>query len=115
MSNAYRRLSDAHLARSRGSLSQFGTRRKRSEDLAGSGRLKKDYLSPDGDLLEDSSDDRGGSSSEDEGERGRKTARTFEDDPGANNTALNEPRKTLSLLAAAEEERTSMSRENSGV
>ncbi|KAK0617069.1 putative universal stress protein [Immersiella caudata] len=106
--NAYRRLSDAALARSGGSLSELG-RRKRSDDAAGSGRLTKDYLSPDGDLLvEDSSEDNA-SSSEDEGERGRKTARSFgkANQKGASGGS-NSPETTRtarSLLAAAEEER----------
>ncbi len=114
MNNAYRRLSDAHLARSRGSLSGLPLR-KRSDDTASMGRLQKDYISPDGDLLvEDSSDDRDdqddGSSSDDESERGRKTARSFPENNGhskgpGSDSGQKEGRKTLSLLAAAEEER----------
>ncbi|KAL1865097.1 hypothetical protein VTK73DRAFT_5507 [Phialemonium thermophilum] len=111
--NAYRHLSDANIARLGGSLSEL-TRRKRSDDMASTGRLEKDYLSPDGDLLpDDSSDDSGSSSSEDEGERGRKVARSFEKRPTSGESAAGSsssrspetPRKTLSLLAAAEEER----------
>jgi len=45
--NAYRRLSDAALARSGGSLSELG-RRKSSNYMVGTGRLAKDYLGPDG-------------------------------------------------------------------
>lgn len=106
LTNAYRRLSDANLARSQGSLAELG-RRKRSDEVS-SGRMVKDYLSPDGDLLEESSDEHEGSSSEDE-ERGRKTARNFEG-PGSSNSPTGKAldknaRKTLSLLAAAEEER----------
>lgn len=102
MSNAYRRLSDAMLARSGGSLSALG-RRKRSDDLAGSGRLAKDYLSPDGDILPEDSSDDNGSSSEDEGERGRKTAR---DGLGSPAEISSDPKRTArSMLAAAEEER----------
>ncbi|KAK3332044.1 hypothetical protein B0T19DRAFT_93275 [Cercophora scortea] len=109
--NAYRRLSDAALARSGGSLSEFG-RRKRSDD-AGNGRLAKDYLSPDGDLLvEDSSED-GGSSSEDEVERGRRAARSYDRagaghgiSPQSTGSISPETKKTAqSLMAAAEEER----------
>jgi hypothetical protein len=107
MSNAYRRLSDANLLRSGGALAEIG-RRKKSDDQSGGGRLNKDYLSPDGDeMLDDSSDD--GDSSQEEGERGRKAARSFEglkpdsDNKGGPNSA----RKSLSLLAAAEEERKS--------
>jgi hypothetical protein len=108
ITNAYRRLSDAALARSRGSLSEFG-RRKRSDDAAGSGRLTKDYLSPDGDLLvEDSSEDNA-SSSEDEGERGRKAARSFgkanQKGTSAGSNSPETTRTARSLLAAAEEER----------
>jgi nucleotide-binding universal stress UspA family protein len=113
--NAYRRLSDANMARSGGSLSELG-RRKRSDDLAGSGRLAKSYLTPDGDELpeEESSDDHHGSSSDDDedAERGRKAARSFnpsstepEDDPTSPGSDTAGKRQTLSLLAAAEEER----------
>lgn len=106
MNNAYRRLSDAMLARSGGSLSELG-RRKRSDDLAGSGRLAKDYFSPDGDILPEDSSDDNGSSSEDEGERGRKTAR---DGPGKGlgspaEISSDPTRAARSMLAAAEEER----------
>ncbi|OIW25050.1 hypothetical protein CONLIGDRAFT_583801 [Coniochaeta ligniaria NRRL 30616] len=104
--NAYRRLSDANLAFSGGSLSEL-TRRKKTDEPAGYGRLEKDYLSPDGDLLpDDSSDENGASSSEDEDDRGRKAARTF-DSPGVSDAGSKSPattRKSLSLLAAAEEE-----------
>lgn len=108
MNNAYRRLSDANLLRSGGSLAEIG-RRKKSDDQAGGGRLNKDYVNPDGDeLLEDSSDEQGYSSQE-EGERGRKAARSFEgqssdiDKKGAPSPV--DTRQALSLLAAAEEER----------
>jgi hypothetical protein len=111
--NAYRRLSDANLARSQGSLSEL-TRRRMNEDTAKSGRLTKDYLGPDGEYLPEDSSDDNGTSSEDEGERGRKAARTFDRSVGSltgNNkdTASASPetqRKSLSLLAAAEAERT---------
>ena len=104
--NAYRRLSDAALARSGGSLSELG-RRKKASDNAGAGRLAKDYLTPDGEMIvEDSSEDRA-SSSEDEKERGRKTARRFEDSKtqSAESTSPETKRTPRSLLAAAEEER----------
>ena len=105
INNAYRRLSDAALARSGGSLSELG-RRKKSEEGPGSGRLAKDYVSPDGDLVEESSDDNG-SSSEDEGERGRKTARSFGGSkaPSTGSASPETTRTARSLLAAAEEER----------
>lgn len=111
MKNAYRRLSDANLAFSSGSLSQLPMR-KRSDD-AGEGRLVKDYLGPDGEHL-DSSEDEEPASSDDE-DRGRKTAprslnpETHEE--GGQNTQDSRPgprdRQTLSLLAAADEESTS--------
>ncbi|KAK0640884.1 hypothetical protein B0T16DRAFT_203462 [Cercophora newfieldiana] len=106
--NAYRRLSDAALARSGGSLSELG-RRKKSDDMAGSGRLTKDYFSPDGDLLvEDSSEDNA-SSSEDEGERGRKAARSFgkpnQKGTSGGSSSPETTRTAKSMLAAAEEER----------
>lgn len=103
INNAYRRLSDAALARFGGSLSEFG-RRKTSDDAAG--RLAKDYMSPDGDLLvEESSEDNGSSSDEDE--RGRKTARSFENLKAPSGSESPESqRQARSLLAAAEEERT---------
>ncbi len=103
--NAYKRLSDAHLARSDGSLREL-TRRKQSDEMTNTGRLAKVYMSPDGELLpEDSSDDNGASSSEDEGERGRKTARSFDRSDDENSESPVNKRKVLSLLAAAEEER----------
>jgi hypothetical protein len=108
MHNAYRRLSDANLARSGGSLAVL-SRRKRSDDANASGRLVKDYLSPDGDLLpEESSDEDQASSSDEEGDRGRKAKRNFD---GSDNGSIKSPglepknRVSQSLLAATEEER----------
>lgn len=108
MNNAYRRLSDANLLRSGGSLAEIG-RKKKSEDNPDGGRLAKDYLTPDGDdLYDDSSDDQ--DSNAEEGERGRKAARSFEalgsDKAGATDRAA------LSLLAAAEEERIEVAKKN---
>lgn len=106
LNNAYRRLSDARLAISGGSLSELPTR-KRSDDLVGSGRLAKSYLSPDGDLLPDDSSDDDASSSDEEGHRGRKAARAF-DKAEAGSATSQSPESTRipkSLLAAAEEER----------
>jgi nucleotide-binding universal stress UspA family protein len=105
--NAYRRLSNAALARSGGILSELG-RKPSANYLSETGRLAKDYMGPDGELLlEDSSDEQGSSSGE-EGERGRKAARSFENlkstTPGSGSTETKKPVK--SLLAAAEEERT---------
>lgn len=104
INNAYRRLSDAALARSGGSLSELG-RRKKSDDAVGSGRLAKDYLGPDGELLvEESSEDDASSSEEDE--RGRKAARSLDNLKAATGPSSPEDQKQVrSLLAAAEEER----------
>ncbi|CAK7197564.1 hypothetical protein SEUCBS139899_000212 [Sporothrix eucalyptigena] len=111
MQNAYRRLSDFNIRRSGGgSLSELPMR---NSGANGTGRLAKDYLGPDGEELpEDSSDDNHSSSSDEEGEsRGRKTARSFTDEksPKPASESPVDSRKTgpqsLSLLAAAEEER----------
>lgn len=109
ISNAYRRLSDANLAFSSGSLAQLPMR-KRSDDV-GEGRLIKDYLGPDGEHLESSEDDEPPSS--DDEDRGRKTApRSLNPDAheeGENDKSRSRDghgdRQTLSLLAAADEER----------
>ncbi|KAK4100515.1 adenine nucleotide alpha hydrolases-like protein [Parathielavia hyrcaniae] len=102
--NAYRRLSDAALARSGGSLSELG-KRKSSNYAPGSGRLAKDYLGPDGELLvEDSSEDEGSSSGEEgqERQRGRKADRSVDN---LKSSSPDAQRQAKSLLAAAEEER----------
>lgn len=107
MNNAYRRLSDANLLRSGGSLAEIG-RKKKIDDNPDGGRLAKDYLTPEGDYLyDDSSDDQDDSNAE-EGERGRKAARTFDGLPPDSDKAgakADKDRTALSLLAAAEEER----------
>ncbi|KAK2590861.1 hypothetical protein QQS21_011453 [Conoideocrella luteorostrata] len=108
ISSAYRRLSDANLAFSSGSLAQLPMR-KRSDEV-GEGRLIKDYLGPDGEHLESSEEDEPLSS--DDEDRGRKTApRSLNPDAHEgedDNTAHSGPgkgnRKSLSLLAAADEE-----------
>ncbi|KAI5464681.1 hypothetical protein BGZ63DRAFT_350051 [Mariannaea sp. PMI_226] len=111
LNNAYRRLSDARLAFSGGSLSQLASRKR--DDSQGPGRLVKDYMGPDGEQLGSSEDD-DQASSEDE-DRGRKKAprplnpgTTGEGDSGPteNETTSKTDKKTMSLLAAAEEERT---------
>ncbi|TWU77714.1 hypothetical protein ED733_008437 [Metarhizium rileyi] len=117
ISNAYRRLSDANLAFSSGSLAQLPMR-KRSDD-AGEGRLVKDYLGPDGEHLESSEDDEQFSS--DDEDRGRKTApRSL--NPDAHEEGENDKfqsrsgrgdRQTLSLLAAADEERSKIAQKQS--
>lgn len=109
MQNAYRRLSDFNIRRSGGgSLSELPMR---GTSANGSGRLTKDYISPDGEELpEDSSEDNHSSSSDEEGERGRKTARSFTDEksPQPSESPVDSRKaghQSLSLLAAAEEER----------
>lgn len=107
MQNAYRRLSDANLMRSGGSLSVLPLRKHSDGNDIGNGRLTKDYLSPDGDELADTSDDDDNySSDDDQASRGRKTARSFPDDlPRSASAVGKDGRQPLSLLAAAEEER----------
>ncbi|XP_044719181.1 universal stress protein family domain-containing protein [Hirsutella rhossiliensis] len=110
INNAYRRLSDANLAFSSGSLAQLPMRKQRSEEL-GEGRLIKDYLGPDGEQLE-SSDEEEAHSSDDE-DRGRKTAprslnpdaRGDKDQSKSRSPSGRKERQSLSLLAAADAER----------
>lgn len=114
MSNAYRRLSDANLLRSGGSLAEIG-RKKKVDDNPDGGRLAKDYLTPDGDdMYDDSSDDQDDSNAE-EGERGRKAARSFDalsPDSDKAGARADKDRTALSLLAAAEEERIEVAKKN---
>ncbi|KAK9440887.1 uncharacterized protein G6M90_00g038820 [Metarhizium brunneum] len=117
INNAYRRLSDANLAFSSGSLAQLPMR-KRSDD-AGEGRLIKDYLGPDGEHLESSEEEEAFSS--DDEDRGRKTApRSLNPDAheeGENSKSRSRSgqgdRQTLSLLAAADEERSKIAQKQS--
>ncbi|OHW90714.1 universal stress protein family [Colletotrichum incanum] len=109
ISTAYRKLSDANLAFSGGGLSGLAGRKKSSVDEAGVGRLTKDYLSPDGEELEDSSDDDARSSSDEEHQRGRKMSPRSSESGAKSSEANKGDRKTLSLLAAAEEERLAVS------
>ncbi|KAI9151722.1 hypothetical protein HJFPF1_08931 [Paramyrothecium foliicola] len=110
INNAYRRLSDANLAISSGSLAQLPMRKRSSE--AGEGRLIKDYLGPDGEHLGSSDEDDDPFTSDDE-DRGRnKAPRPISPDSATDATSENKNaqpyksgRQTLSLLAAAEEER----------
>lgn len=97
MSNAYRKLSDINRLRAGGLLAN-SVGRKKSVDQPGGGRLAKDYLAPDGDVLLDDSSDEQGYSSQEEAERGRQAAR---------DRAAGSSRQVKSLLAAAEEERES--------
>jgi hypothetical protein len=115
MNNAYRRLSDANLARSGGGLSSLGgkgaRRRTNSGDaVTDSTRLEKDYTPIDGEAaLVDSSDE---DTSDEERPRGRKKAvsaeQTQNDDPESKTLGMGRakgPRTARSLMAAAEEER----------
>lgn len=120
MNNAYRRLSDANLARSGGGLSSLsgkgkGRRRTNSGEIdpLNGGRLEKDYTHLDGDdALADSSDEE--HSSDEERTRGRRktiknrSGGNDEDHPESKTVGMGRakgPRTALSLMAAAEEER----------
>ncbi|KAG9254649.1 Usp family protein [Emericellopsis atlantica] len=109
MNNAYRRLSDANLVYSSGSLAQLPMR-KQSVD-PGEGRLVKDYLGPDGEHLGSSEEDEPYST--DDESRGRKKEPRALNPDAKGEKHLSESRsrsggrKTLSLLAAAEAERES--------
>ncbi|KAI9761762.1 MAG: hypothetical protein M4579_000856 [Chaenotheca gracillima] len=142
MNNAYRRLSDANLARSGGSLSSLPARPGAEHIRADSGevlspsgevRLQKDYNYDEGDdedAVETSDDDSssaGDGDAETRGRTGRRQTRgrgaDGEWDDGEEGQRLRKdettstvgmgkakgPRKTLSLLAAAEEERQEVS------
>ena len=115
MNNAYRRLSDANLALSRGGLSSLsgkGARRRTNsgDAVTDSTRLEKDYTPIDGeDALVDSSDE---DTSDEERPRGRKkdviAEQTQNDDPESKTLGMGRakgPRTARSLMAAAEEER----------
>lgn len=121
MNSAYRRLSDANLALSGGSLSTLSEkslqRRKNSGDAVSphGARLEKDYTPVEGeDAVVDSSDEYEGRSSDEEGQRGRKKAARDHDGDWGDSDPENKtigmgrakgPRTALSLMAAAEEER----------
>jgi len=109
--NAYRRLSDAALLKSRGSLSTLPARKdfnkETGEQIAPDGgvRLAKDYTAIDEDAVQSSDEDALESDEEDNlGEslrgRGRTRKGSNENDEGED-----EERKPKSLLAAAEQER----------
>jgi len=111
--NAYRRLSDAALLKSRGSLSTLPARKdfnkETGEQIAPDGgvRLAKDYTAIDEDAVQSSDDDALESDEEDNtGESLRGRGRTRK---GSNENLLDdeedEERKPKSLLAAAEQER----------
>ncbi|KZF19225.1 adenine nucleotide alpha hydrolases-like protein [Xylona heveae TC161] len=117
MNSAYRRLSDAALRKSGGSLSSLARDRVRSdsgESLSPSGgvRLNKDIDADDDEAAVSSSDDSDDGSSGDEwdgdGRRGRKGRRDSDDTSkntpaGMGNKAKNKTAK--SLMAASDEER----------
>ncbi|KAF2841831.1 adenine nucleotide alpha hydrolases-like protein [Patellaria atrata CBS 101060] len=125
MTSAYRRLSDAALLRSGGSLANLPTRKgsdpaKGVSAAPGGGvRLQEDYYEEDG-AVESSDEDAGGSegSSDEDGwgsekRRGRRRTRrksregdVSESPPGP---SAKEARKPKSLLAAAEAERKDVS------
>ncbi|KAF4459507.1 usp family [Fusarium albosuccineum] len=105
INNAYRRLTDANLAHSGGSLSTLPMRKQETNQH---GRLGKIYMSPDGEEL-GSSEEEYVYSSDDE-DRGRKKApRSLNPDAKGETAEGKEARQSLSLLAAAEEERTQVS------
>ncbi|PTB44095.1 hypothetical protein M441DRAFT_44194 [Trichoderma asperellum CBS 433.97] len=109
LNSAYRKLSDANLMHSSGSLAQLPMRKKERE--AGEGRLVKDYVGPDGEQL-DSSEEEEEESSDDEDRGRKKSPRSLIHGAGSSNgeTAasglLPGGRQALSLLAAAEQERS---------
>jgi hypothetical protein len=117
--SAYRRLSDTNLANSESSLSTLSDkarwRRTDSGNAVGprDARLEKDYASFEGGYaVAESSDDDDGSSEEDRN-RGRMKeigeSDTSEADPESSTLNMGRakgPRTALSLMAAAEEERT---------
>ncbi|KAL7959358.1 hypothetical protein V8C34DRAFT_303999 [Trichoderma compactum] len=110
LNNAYRKLSDANLIQSSGSLAQLALRKKSGE--AGEGRLVKDYVGPDGEQL-GSSDEEEEESSEDEDRGRKKSPRSLIHDaepdnrqPTAAGSSQPGGRQALSLLAAAEQERS---------
>ena len=119
--NAYRKLSDANIMKSGSSLSSYGTKDAASRARLGSGetmspdgelRLAKDlYAKEDGEEAIESSDD--AASSDDDIARGRQRSRPeSEEDESRTSTGkstLQSRKSAQSLLAAAEEERLSVS------
>jgi len=112
MNSAYRRLSDANLARAGGGLSSLGGKKQRSRANSDNvpfddgGRLEKDYNDSE-DVIMDSSDD-DDSISDDDQLRGRKHEKRQDRANSDSATGPDRPkgaRQTQSLMAAAEEER----------
>lgn len=117
MSNAYRRLSDANLARAGGSLAELPNKRRNHRDSNGmisphGPRLQKDYSYTDDGVMVESSDEENTYSSDEEGRGRKKDARgrdaDTEDNPESKTVGMGRakgPRQAKSLMAAAEEER----------
>ncbi|KAF2001887.1 hypothetical protein P154DRAFT_154847 [Amniculicola lignicola CBS 123094] len=117
MTSAYRRLSDAALLRSSGTLANLPTRKgsdpTKGETLAPGGGVRlaiDDYSSDDEEALETSAGEDSDGSSGDEGVRQRKGRgrRRTRQDNGAEKRGA-EKKKAKSLLAAAEDERKEVS------
>ncbi|OAX77665.1 hypothetical protein ACJ72_08033 [Emergomyces africanus] len=119
---AYRRLSNAALSRSGGSLSKFqksSTSRERGEDAvseSGDSRLQEDFYSGDealsGEYTSDDDNDDSSSGEEDwnaEMQRGRRRSRKKSDSEENGVSKSGGPQKVRSLLAAADEERKKVS------
>lgn len=103
MNSAYRRLSDAALARSGGSLAYLGSSKRQVSPLPDGGvRLEKDYYA-DEEALESSEESEGSDADEFEG-RGRRRKRSPNE---ADKDAIKD-KLPRSLLAAAEDERKRM-------
>lgn len=106
MASAYRKLSNANLAFSGGTLSSLPQRQSNDDG----GRMIKDYMSPDGEQL-GSSDEEEPYSSDDEDRGRRKAPRSLnphakgDADDDESKPMSKEAGKSHSLLAAAEEER----------
>ncbi|OJD13898.1 hypothetical protein AJ78_05688 [Emergomyces pasteurianus Ep9510] len=120
---AYRRLSNAALSRSGGSLAKFqksSTSRERGEDAvseSGDSRLQEDYYSGDeaisGEYTSDDENDDSSSGEEDwnaEMQRGRRRSRKKSDsEENGVGKSGGGPQQVRSLLAAADEERKKVS------
>ncbi|KAI9838362.1 MAG: hypothetical protein M1819_005630 [Sarea resinae] len=129
MTSAYRRLSDAALLRSGGSLSMLPhhERADSGEALGPSGgvRLQKDYYDDNGENVVDSSDEESESGDEGRGRRKTRKAKSSGEDQGESEDSDGEDepegpvgmgkkkkrtKAAKSLLAAAEEERQRLSK-----
>ena len=118
LKNAYRKLSDANIMKTGSSLS-YGGKDSATRARLGSGetlspdgevRLAKDYYEKDEEEAVESSDESG--SSDEDASRGRRRNRPESEDEGgagARKKDKNRSKSAQSLLAAAEEERLSVS------